>query len=66
MLGRLKNTETRICLWMEEKKMELHLSGNVDTNIAIKNSRSLMSSILMPRDEEKTTTNNWQILKRFF
>ena len=45
--------------------MVLQLSGNVDTNIAIKNSKSLMSLILTPRDEAKTTSNNWQILKHF-
>ena len=44
--------------------MELQLSGNEDTNIVIKNSKSLMSLILMPRDEAKTTTN-WQIFKHF-
>lgn len=44
--------------------MELQLSGNEDTNIVIKNSKSLMSLILMPRDEAKTTTN-WQISNIF-
>lgn len=33
--------------------MELFLSGNVDTHLAIKNAKSLMPSILIPRDEER-------------
>ena len=39
------------------KKMESRLSGNEDTNIAIKNPKSLMSLLLMPRDEAKLHQN---------
>lgn len=44
----------------------VHLFDNVNMNIAIKMSKSPVSSILMLRDKKKTTSHNWQILKHLF